>query len=63
MGPEGSTSHDAQTPAVAYSSEGNNQYLVVWSGDNSTDGEFEIWSQRFSGDYKVFLPVVFRNYP
>jgi hypothetical protein len=63
MGPEGAANHDAQTPAVAHSGESNNQYLVVWSGDNSTDGEFEIWGQRFAGGYQIFLPLVFRNYP
>jgi hypothetical protein len=31
-------------------------------GDNSTDGEFEIWAQRFTGGYKVYLPLVLRNY-
>lgn len=63
MGPEGDTSHDAQTPAVAYSRESNNQYLVVWSGDNGTDGEFEVWGQRFAATPKIFLPLVLRNYP
>jgi hypothetical protein len=61
MGPDGNASYIAQTPAVAYSSMSNNQYLVVWSGDNSTDGEFEIWAQRFTGGYKVFLPLVLRD--
>lgn len=61
MGPEGAANHDAQTPAVAYSSESNNQYLVVWSGDDSTDGEFEIWGQRFTGGFKIHLPVVTKD--
>ncbi|HEY73371.1 MAG: hypothetical protein B6I34_09635 [Anaerolineaceae bacterium 4572_32.1] len=63
MGPDGDADHIAQTPAVAYSGASNNQYLVTWSGDNSTDGEFEIWAQRFTGGYKVYLPLVMRNYP
>ena len=63
MGPDGNTDYDAQIPAVAYSSARNNQYLIVWSGDNSTDGEFEIWDQRFTGGSKTFLPLVMRNYP
>jgi hypothetical protein len=62
MGPEGNGNHDAGTPAVAFSSEGNNQYLVVWSGDDSTDGDFEIWGQRFTGGFKVFLPTILRDY-
>jgi hypothetical protein len=61
MGPDGNASYDAQTPAVAYSSASNNQYRVVWSGDNSTDGEFEIWAQRFTGAYKVYLPLVLQT--
>ena len=63
MGPDGDAHYDAQIPAVAYSSARNNQYLIVWSGDNSTDGEFEIWDQRFTGGSKIFLPLVMRNYP
>ena len=63
MGPDGNADYIAQTPAVAYSGVSNNQYLVVWSGDNSTNGEFEIWGQRFTGGYKVYLPLVMRNYP
>jgi hypothetical protein len=63
MGPDGNASYDARTPAVAYSSASNNQYRVVWSGDSSpTDGEFEIWAQRFVGAYKVYLPLVVRNH-
>jgi hypothetical protein len=61
MGPEGDSRYIAQTPAVTFSSVANNQYLVVWSGDNSTDGEFEIWAQRFTGGYKVHLPLVVRD--
>ena len=60
MGTDGNASFIAQTPAMAYSGASNNQYLVAWSGDNSTDGEFEIWGQRFTGGYKVYLPVVVR---
>jgi hypothetical protein len=63
MGPEGDAFYIAQTPAIAYSGMSNNQYLVVWSGDNSTDGEFEIWAQRFTGGFKVFLPIVLGDYP
>jgi hypothetical protein len=61
MGPDGNADYIAQTPAVVYSSMGINQYLIVWSGDNSTDGEFEIWAQRFTGAYKVYLPLVLQT--
>jgi hypothetical protein len=51
MGPDGDTNFNASTPALAYNA-GNNEYLVVWSGDDNTgslvDNEFEIFGQRFS---------------
>jgi len=62
MGPDGNAAYIAQTPAVAYSGVSNHQYLVVWSGDNSTDGEFEIWGQRFAGGHRLTLPLVLREY-
>ena len=37
----------AFNPALAYNSL-NNEYLVVWQGDDSTDGEFEIFGQRLN---------------
>ncbi len=61
MGTDGNADFDAQTPALAYSGPINNQYLIAWSGDDSTNGEFEIWGQRFTGGYKVYLPLVLRN--
>src|SRR3972149_5105311 len=52
MGPDGNTSFGAFEPAVAYNST-NNEYLVVWWGDDNTaplvDGEFEIFGQRIAG--------------
>jgi hypothetical protein len=49
MGPSGDISYTASSPAVAYNSV-NNEYLVVWSGDDNTsplvEGEFEIFGQR-----------------
>ncbi len=49
MGPDGDEHFDANTPAVAYDSV-DNEYLVVWSGDDRTaplvDGELEIFAQR-----------------
>jgi hypothetical protein len=51
MGPDGNAAYDAFAPAVAYNST-DNQYLVVWSGDDNTgslvDEEFEIYGQRLS---------------
>lgn len=48
MGPDGSAAYAAYTPDVAYNST-NNQYLVVWSGDDNTgslvDNEYEIYGQ------------------
>ena len=49
MGPDGNAAYDAHSPAVAYNNT-NNQYLVVWQGDDDTgplvDDEFEIFGQR-----------------
>jgi hypothetical protein len=49
MGPDGSGLYNAWDPAVAYNST-DNQYLVVWSGDDNTpplvQGETEIFGQR-----------------
>ncbi len=36
MGPEGNASHIAQIPAIAYSGLSNNQSIIVWSGDDTT---------------------------
>ena len=38
-------SFGANDPAVAYSST-QNEYLVVWRGDDTTNNEFEIYGQR-----------------
>ncbi len=50
VGPNGDTTYDAVTPAVAYNSV-NNEYLVVWSGEETglANGEFEIFGQRVAG--------------
>ena len=49
MGPEGDATYDGRTPAVAYNSS-DNEYLVVWSGDDNdggvVEGELEIFGQR-----------------
>ena len=52
MGPDGVLTLDAVHPAVTYNRV-DNEYLVVWSGDDGTpplvDGEFEIFGQRLAG--------------
>src|SRR5262245_55682215 len=51
MGPDGNGNYDASDAAVAYNPT-NNEYLVVWSGDDNTgtlkDDEFEIFGQRIN---------------
>jgi uncharacterized repeat protein (TIGR01451 family) len=50
MGPDtGPTAanFDAYNPAVTYNSS-TNEYLAAWSGDDTTDDEFEIFGQRIS---------------
>ncbi len=53
MGTDGNTAFRAGGPAVAYNST-DNQYLVVWQGDDNTaplvDGEFEIFGQLLNVD-------------
>jgi hypothetical protein len=60
MGDNGNDIFDAQTPAIAYSGARNNKFLITWSGDNSTDGEFEIWAQQWTNGYKIFLPSIIK---
>ncbi|MFN8588742.1 MAG: hypothetical protein U0704_13190, partial [Candidatus Eisenbacteria bacterium] len=52
MGTDGDPSADATAPAVAWNAT-NNEYLVVWAGDDSTgvtaNGEAEIFGQRLAG--------------
>lgn len=49
MGPNSNGNYDATYPAVAYNTT-NNEYLVVWIGDDNTaplvDNEYEIFGQR-----------------
>jgi hypothetical protein len=49
MGPDGNPNYQAYYPAVAYNGT-NDEYLVVWRGDDNTGGlvyyEFEIFGQR-----------------
>src|SRR5262249_45422753 len=58
-GPDGKRLHAAFHPAVAYNGV-NNQYLVVWAGDDNTaslvDDEYEIFGQPI--DAATGAPVV-----
>lgn len=47
MGPDGSASYDAERPAVAYNVT-NNEYLVVWQGEETVVNEFDIYGQRLN---------------
>jgi len=51
MGPDGDDTYDASNPAVVYNAT-DNQFLVVWDGDDNTgglvEGEDEIWGQLLS---------------
>ena len=52
MGPDGDSNYDAFRPAVAYNST-QDEYLVVWHGDDNTGllvvNESEIFGQRVAG--------------
>ncbi len=58
MGPDGDPNYDAFVPAVAFNSR-DNQYLVVWDGDDNTaplvDSEGEVFGRRTAGG--VDLPL------
>ncbi|HYB98936.1 MAG TPA: hypothetical protein VEC57_07330 [Candidatus Limnocylindrales bacterium] len=51
MGPDGSSSYGAFTPAVAYNGI-NDEFFVVWQGDDDTsplvNNEFEVFGQRIA---------------
>jgi hypothetical protein len=63
MGPDGDQTFNALNPAVAYNSR-DNQYLVVWSGDDNTGSlvgnESEIFGQRLSAEGLELGPNDFR---
>jgi len=48
MGPDGDPNFSARQAAIAYNPAAN-QYLVVWSGTDTTQNEFEIWGQILDG--------------
>ncbi len=60
LGGTGDPTYGAYSPAVAYSST-DDQYLVVWTGDDNTDfgegqladEEDEVWGQRIQGDLNL----------
>ena len=52
MGPIGDNNFDAFKPVVSYVSQ-SDQYVVVFRGDDTVDGEFEIYAQRIDGSSLV----------
>ncbi|MCI0684006.1 MAG: hypothetical protein L0Y71_18005 [Gemmataceae bacterium] len=54
MGPDGDAAFDALLPRVAYNGAGN-QYMVVWSGDETTDSVRDIFGQRLDGATGIAL--------
>jgi hypothetical protein len=60
MGPDLDNNYGAEMAAIACKSTVPSNYLVVWSGDDSTNGEYEIWGQLHSGMKRVFLPAALR---
>jgi len=58
MGPDGNVGYLAADPAIAYNST-NNEYLVVWEGDDNTaplvDQEIEIFGQRINASTGALL--------
>ena len=63
MGPDGNGSFDAVDPSVAYNTS-NNNYLVVWEGDDDTgnlvNAEDEIFGQLMSSSGNELGPNDFR---
>jgi hypothetical protein len=63
MGPNGNLNYAAYEPTAAYNRQ-DNEYLVVWRGDDSTgglvDGEFEVFGQRVDGATGAALGGDFR---
>ncbi len=53
MGPNGNIAFSAFSPAITYNNQ-NNEYLVVWSGDDNTppltNNEYEIFGQRLNAE-------------
>jgi hypothetical protein len=64
MGSDGETVYGASAPAVAYNFT-QGEYLVVWQGSDDTGslvaGEFEIFGQRLSSGFNLYLPLIRRE--
>jgi len=56
MGGAAETVFDAFQPAVEYHGAAH-QYVVSWRGDNTVDGEYEIFSQRLDGPTRAPIGV------
>lgn len=54
MGPKGNNNFDAFKPVIEYVAQAD-EYVVAFRGDNSIDGEFEIYAQRLDGNSLVRL--------
>ncbi len=59
MGPDGSATFDAYTPAIAWNASAD-QYLVTWTGTDDAaglaDSELEIYAQRLLADASAYGP-------
>jgi hypothetical protein len=59
MGPDGDVNYSAFAPAVAYNSV-DDEFLVVWTGDDDTNDEFEIYGQRIDATTGAGIGGAFR---
>ena len=59
MGGNNTTALGATYPAVAYNST-DQEYLIVWEGDNTTDEEYEIWGQLIDAVTGLAIGTAFR---
>ncbi|MBA6389544.1 lamin tail domain-containing protein [Colwellia sp. BRX10-3] len=63
MGTDGDADFDALEQTVLYNPK-NNEYLVVWSGENQTlVDEFEIYAQRITNDLSLVINEVDYDQP
>ena len=56
MGTDGDPAFDAFNPALAYNPT-QNEYLLVWHGDNELDNVVEIYGQRFPATVEEDQPL------
>jgi len=59
MGPDAISNIDVEGEAIAYNSQ-QDEYLVVWWADDTTDGEIEIYGQRVNAETGGLLGNRFR---